>query len=365
MWISNRRTFLASCAGLAFGTGLPAARAEDTGLGALAAQSGRFFGASLTSFDLQQDDAYLRLLKDQCSVWVPEWQLKWGALVHDKTAEPDYAPVDAIVAAAKRLGKRVRGHTLIWHEHLPDFVAKLPSPEDWERYVAPHILSVAGRYRNDIFQWDVVNEAVEPRDGGADLMRRTPFYKMLGADYVSEAFRLAAEAAPNAKLYLNEYDVTYDESWQQKRRTGVLRLLDKLITAGVPIHGFGLQSHLNTKYAFSETVYRQFIGELEAMGLDIAITELDVREADTAGNRDIAARRQRSADEVDKILSVALDSPALTGVVTWGLSDSHSWLRSARQLPDNQGLPYDDTFSPTPMRMTLAKLFANARIRHD
>jgi len=182
---------------------------------------------------------------------------------------------------------------------------------------------------------------------------------------VAEAFRLAAEAAPNARLYLNDYDVTYDESWQEKRRTGVLRLLESLLTAGVPIHGFGLQSHLNTKYAFSEKVYRRFIAELEAMGLEVAITELDVREADTAGNRDVAARRQRAADEVDKVLGIALDSPAVTGVVTWGLSDSHSWLRAARQLPDNQGLPYDDTSSPTPMRMTLAKLFANARTRHD
>jgi len=299
MWSGNRRTFMAGCAGLALGAGLSAARAEDTGLGALAQQSGRFFGASLTSFDLQEDNAYLHLLKDQCSVWVPEWQLKWGALVHDKVTEPDVAPVDAIVAAAKRFGKRVRGHVLIWHEHLPDFVANLSSPEDWDRYVAPHILSVAGHYRNNIFQWDVVNEAIEPRDGGANLMRRTPFYKMLGPDYVAEAFRLAAEAAPNARLYLNDYDVTYDESWQEKRRTGVLRLLDNLITAGVPIHGFGLQSHLNTKYAFSEKVYRQFIAELEAMGLEIAMTEFDVREADTAGDRDIAARRQRAADEVD------------------------------------------------------------------
>lgn len=365
MWTTNRRTFLAGCAALAFGASASGARASGDGLGALAERSGRFFGAALTSAEVRDGGAYLGLLEDECSVWVPEWELKWGALVHEPTDEPNYAPVDVLVAAAKAAGKRMRGHTLIWHEHIPDWVAGLETNADWERDVAPHITSVAKHYADAFTQWDVVNEAIDPDDGGSDLMRRTPFYRMLGPDYVAEAFRLAAAAAPNGRLYLNDYNVCYDESWQEKRRKGVLKLLERLIGAGVPVHGFGIQGHLDTRFAFKERVLAKFIAALEDLGLEIAITELDVREADTAGGASIAARRQRAADEVEKVLAVVLDSPALSGVVTWGLADSYSWLRSARSIPDNQGLPYNDTLSPAPMRETLARLFAGAPTRHD
>jgi endo-1,4-beta-xylanase len=68
---------------------------------------------------------------------------------------------------------------------------------------------------------------------------------------------------------------------------------------------------------------------------------------------------------VERVLAVALDNAALTGVVTWGLADSQSWLRSTWSIPDNQGLPYDDGLEPTPMRTTLAAHFASARPRNS
>lgn len=356
----SRRALLAGMAALPF---IGSARAGDPTLADIAASHGRFFGSALTSYDLAANDDYVKVLLAQCDVLVPEWQLKWGALAPSIDAEPDFAHVDTIVETAGRLGKTLRGHTLIWHEHMPQGLADLTRSTDWDRYVVPHFERVLGRYTDDFFHWDVVNEAIEPRDGQADFMRDTPFFRMRGADYVAEAFRLAHDLAPNAKLYLNDYNICYADSWQNDRRTGVLRLLEKLVSADVPVHGLGIQGHLDTRFTFKESVFSDFLDEIVAMGLDLTITELDVREADESDALSIAARRQRAADEVSKVLSIALDYKAMKGVTTWGLADHHSWLRSARDLPDNQGLPYDDLMSPTPMRAALADLFSRSPTR--
>lgn len=331
----------------------------------MAGRSGRYFGSAITRADVVGGGPLAPLYDEECSVWVAAWEMKWGALVHSLGDTPDYDAADAIVATAARRGKRLRGHTLIWHEHLPAGAERLSTRTDWDRFVGPHVSSVAGRYRDAVFEWDVVNEAIEPDDNGADLMRRSPFYAMLGPDYVSEAFRLAAQAAPAARLYLNDDHVYYAEDWQERRRTGVLRLLERLIAAGVPIHGFGMQCHLDTRRHFDERVFRRFIKQLEGFGLTLAITELDVTEAPDAANRSIDERRRRASEEVRKVLAAALDSPALAGVVTWGLSDADSWLRHrSPEMATNQGLPFDDAYRPTPMRDMLVSLFASTRTRH-
>jgi len=359
----DRRAFLAACAVLP--TTLKAAAASSAGLGALAARSGRYFGAAVSTGILGDDSPFLGPLDRDCSVWVPEWQLKWGALTPSVGQPADFAAADSLIASAQAAGKRVRGHTLLWHEHLPTGIDGQSDRSTWNTLVVPHIRDVAGRFGEAIFEWDVVNEAIEPGDGGADLMRRTPFYAMLGPDYVAGAFRLAAAAAPSARLYLNEDHLYYADEAQQGRRTGLLRLLEKLVGAGVPVHGVGLQCHLDIRRRFDPQIFDRFLDEVTALGLSIAVTELDVREHDDAGRRSFAARRQRAADEVTKVLSPLFDRPALAGVTTWGISDADSWLRKGEPASDNQGLPYDDSFQPTPMRQALATLFASTRTRHD
>ena len=353
----RRRAVLGGIAALPL---VPLARAAEPSLAALAEKTGRYFGSALATDALDGGNAYGRLLSDECDVFVPEWQLKWGALMPDIGSNHDFSSVDRIVEAAQSAGKRLRGHTLLWHEHLPTGIAELSGAKSWDDVVVPHFETVLNHYPDQFFQWDVVNEAIEPRDGQPGSMRDTPFYRMLGEDYVVEAFRLAHALAPQARLYLNDYNVCYDEAWQQDRRSGILRLVERLLEQDVPLHGFGIQGHLDTRFAFDDRVFSQFLETLAGFGLELSVTELDVREADEAAGLDIAQRQQRSADEVQKVLSVALDQPALTGVTTWGLADSASWLRTARDLPDNQGLPYDAQLNPTPMRGALAALFAGA-----
>lgn len=357
----TRRGFLASC------LVAPAAPAlaASTSLGAAAARSGRYFGAAVTTSVIAADSPLLAPLKRECSVWVPSWQLKWRALAPSLGDALDFSAADALIKAAKEAGKRSRGHTVIWHEELPAGVDALATRTDWDRLVVPYVRSVMGRYRDAIFEWDVVNEAVNPYDGGTDLMRRTPFYRMLGPGYVAEAFKLAAEVAPKARLYLNEDHLYYDDDENEGRRTGLLKLLERLMTAKAPVHALGLQGHLDLSRRFVPRLFERFLDEVNGLGLDVAMTELDVREDEGARRLSLSKRRQRAADEVSRVLEPVFERTKLRGVTTWGLSDADSWLRQMDKGADNQGLPYDDGVRPTAMRGALASLFASARPLND
>ena len=88
------------------------------------------------------------------------------------------------------------------------------------------------------------------------------------------------------------------------------------------------------------------------LGLDITVTELDVKESESAAPT--AARDQKVADETRRYLDVMLAFPEVRGVVTWGLTDKFSWLSEQTPHGVNRGLPYDDAYSPKPMYWALA-----------
>ncbi|MBU1174396.1 MAG: endo-1,4-beta-xylanase [Alphaproteobacteria bacterium] len=360
--MTSRRAFIAGAlsapvlmrlGGLAFAAPLPR-------LGDLAKQKGLFFGAAITSEQVTAADGYAALLADQCGAYVAEWESKWGAIEWVR-GHREYDSVDTIVAAAKSGGKMLRGHTLLWHFQLPPWAddAVLGSSGAWDELVAPFIFETAKRYAGDIAQWDVVNEVIEPEWQEPDGLRVTPFLAMRGRGYIADAFHLAAAAAPDARLYINEYDLCYAEDDQEKRRAAMLALLERLIADGVPVHGLGLQTHLKIGRTFDASRYRAFLDDVAGLGLDLAITELDVGEGpDPKG--DTATRDRRNADEVRKVLEVAFEQKRLTGIVTWSLGDAVSYTRVSGESPDNRGLPFDEFLAPTAMHATLADLFAQA-----
>ncbi len=98
-----------------------------------------------------------------------------------------------------------------------------------------HIQTVVGRYKGRIGGWDVVNEALS-EDGS---MRQSPWYRIIGDDYLLKAFQFAHEADPHAQLYYNDYSLE-----NEAKRRGAINLIKKLKAAGAPITGIGLQGHM-------------------------------------------------------------------------------------------------------------------------
>lgn len=310
-----------------------------------ARQQGRYFGAALR-YDQIEDDARLHqaVLAD-CGSVTAEIHMKWDAL-NPEPGTWTTTGADRLAAFTRRSGLALRGHTLMWDQSTPEWAkARIRNDRDWS-LVADFIQTAVARYDDDVSEWDVVNEPID-----TDGLRRATFQRAFGDDYVSRALFEARAASPTARLLINDYGFDYDNPVEEGRRRSFLRLMERLKAQGAPLDGVGLQAHLDlSKGPLKAEILRPFLADLAGLGLSIAITELDVKEADT--RQPIAERDRRVADEVRRYLDIVLDEPAVRGITTWGLSDRHSWLNeeTASGAALNRGLPYDADLAPKPMR---------------
>ncbi|MDB5689978.1 MAG: hypothetical protein JWL91_1854 [Sphingomonas bacterium] len=335
----------------------------DTSLRAAAHAGGRIFGAAVQFEQLDNDPAFRKLVLAECDSLTPELVLKWAA-IHLAPGRFDLGPMDRLAGFARTHGKRIHGHTLLWHRSIPAWAGpEMAAPGGWN-VLQSFFTAVMQRYGDVVRYWDVVNEPVEPMDD-ADGLRRSPFLSAFGPDYVRRALETARACAPAAQLMINEYGLEYPDAEDEARRARLLRLLDDLRRRDVPLDGVGIQAHLRLdRGAIDQAALAQFFQELADRGLFLLITELDVREVDTS--RDFGRRDQRVAAATRAFLDVALDQPAVRGISTWGLSDRYSWLNEdgesgTRQPGGNRGLPYDSALRPKPLCRAMASSLRTKR----
>ncbi|MGG6296792.1 endo-1,4-beta-xylanase [Leptolyngbya sp. AN02str] len=331
-------------------------------LGDRARAKGLFYGSEVSIARLRDDTEYASSIAEECTAIVPGYEWKWRFIRPDPQSF-DFEKCDDMMDFATQHNLQVRGHTLVWYQSLPDWFEDYVTPANAESVLARHIETVAGRYAGKIYSWDVVNEAIEPYSNRADLFRKEPWLDLLGTDYVELAFRMAHEADPNALLTYNDYRLDFDTSYEDRRREGVMRLLERLTSRNVPIHAVGLQAHLNAHEfeTFNPEKLRSFLADIASMGLKIMITEMDV--IDQKLPADIATRDRVVASVYEDYLSVVLDEPAVAGVMTWGLSDRYTWLANEKAREDGlavRPLPLDSEFQRKPAWHAIARAFDNA-----
>jgi endo-1,4-beta-xylanase len=278
-----------------------------------AAASGRLVGAAVTASLLQSDPDYAPVLARHFNYVTAENELKWRSIEAER-GHRDYAAADQIVRFALSNGQSIKGHTLIWHEYVPDWFEALP-PDQARQAVESHIRATVGRYRGQIATWDVVNEAIE--DGGAGL-RDTPHLRKLGPDYIAMAFRLAHEVDADALL-------TYNDTAEGlgAKSDAVYALVRDLVQRGVPIGGVGLQMHLDVLTAPSPREIADNMRRLGELGLRVNISEMDVRIAGISGDPGRLEEQRRVYHDV---VAVCLAEPACDAVTFWGFTDAHSWI---------------------------------------
>src|SRR5260370_16218246 len=203
--------------------------------------------------------------------------MKWKSIEPAEGAF-DFAAADALVAFAKANHMRIRGHTLLWHEQNPAWLFKDSSGRDMTttaenkalllKRLENHIRAVVSHYKDDVYPWDVVNEVIDPKE--PDGFRRTLWFQITGTDYIDTAFRTAHKIAPNAKLYINDYDTT-----DPAKRRFLYNLVRDLKSRGVPINGVGHHMHSNIGYPSADAIV-ETVNMFSGFGLDNQITELDI-----------------------------------------------------------------------------------------
>ena len=140
-----------------------------------------------------------------------------------------------------------------------------------------HIEKVAGRYAGRMQSWDVVNEAVLVSDGRVDGLRESPWLKLIGEDYIEQAFRATREADPRALLVYNDYGIEGEDDDSRRKRAAVMLLLRRLRTRNVPLDAVGIQAHISAEGRYGSGL-RDFIAQSRALGLQVMITEMDVND---------------------------------------------------------------------------------------
>ena len=239
-----------------------------------AAQAGRLVGAAVYSSGLASDATYAGAAGRHFNSLTAEWEMKWDP-VQKSPGVFDFSGGDAIVAFAESRGMRVKGHALVWHGATPKWVESL-SPPELRIAFEDHIRTVAGHYRRRVYAWDVVNEAIDDSQAG---LRSTVFSRGLGPDYVAEAFRLARKADPDAQLVYNDYG----GEGLNRKSNDVYALVKDLKQRGL-VDGVGLQMHISAAGFPAVADIQANIQRLADLGLQVNISEMDVRVKDVAGD---------------------------------------------------------------------------------
>ncbi|MQY12602.1 hypothetical protein SRB5_27380 [Streptomyces sp. RB5] len=305
------------------------ASAADPTLQQVAASKGKFFGSASEVSSLNEAP-YAAILGTEFGQITPANSMKWENTERNQ-GQFTYSGGQSIVDFAQSHSQTVRGHTLVWHNQLPGWVSQLPASQ-----VRPamenHIANVAGHFAGDIYAWDVVNEAFN--DDGT--FRSSPFYNAMGKDYIAYALRAARAADPNAKLYINDYNI----DGMGAKSDAMYNLARDLKAAGVPLDGIGIQGHLAVQYGFPYQMQQNF-QRFADLGLDVAVTELDVR-------MQTPSTTQKLATQADYYRQVAAACAAVTrcvGITVWDFTDKYSWVPGTF---GGEGLacPWDDQLRP-------------------
>jgi endo-1,4-beta-xylanase len=301
-------------------------------------------GAALNRRQIFESDVRgAEIVKTHFNSITPENILKW-ALVHPEPTRYDFAASDRFVEFGEKNGMFIVGHTLVWHNQTPAWVFQDEKGNALDREtllkrMRDHIFTVVGRYKGRINGWDVVNEALN-QDG---TMRQSPWFKIIGEDYLVKAFQFAHEADPSAELYYNDYDLELPA-----KRAGGVELIKKLKAAGVPISGVGLQNHNQMEWP-SAADEDATITAFSSLGLKVHITELDVDVlprttkpgADYAVDDPVTPKLNPYVAGLPDAIQLALAKryaelfrvylkhrDAIERVTFWGVADGDSWLNN-------------------------------------
>lgn len=232
------------------------------------------------------------------------------------------------------------GHTLVWHSQLApwfplDSVGNNVTPDVLKERLRNHIHTMMGRYKGRVNGWDVVNEAI--LDDGT--YRPTPFYEILGEEYIPLAFQYAMEADPEAELYLNDYSMA-----SPAKRDRYVQIINDLRARGLRIDAIGMQGHMGMDYPdFAE--FEKSIEAFGATGAKVMITEWDMSALPTISrsanisdsvvyNTQFNPYPNGLPEDVDQAWNERMGqfmemfrkhSDVISRVTAWGTDDGMSW----------------------------------------
>jgi endo-1,4-beta-xylanase len=357
------------------GGGAPAGGTSGTGGGAggpiadsLSEKYASLFPVG-AAVDSQSYTTHAAVLRQHFNGITPENEMKFESL-QGTEGRFSYDAADRIVAFAEQNGMKIRGHALVWHTQNPSWLfvngsGGTVSPATLLTRMRTHISNVVQHFKGKVYAWDVVNEAIledgSYRTQNEEEGKQSRWYEILGESYIAEAFRAAHEADPDAKLFYNDF-----YNYIPAKRDGIYEMLRGLLEDGVPVHGVGLQGHLNLEPSSdaANQAYYQHVDQMEAaielyasLGLEVQVTELDVS-LYIPGVTYTSETFYTAATFTDELEAKQAEryraffemfrrqADKLTGVTFWGIADDNTWLSEFSSGRKDFPLLFDTSHEP-------------------
>lgn len=278
------------------------------------------------------NEAYVNLLKREMNSISPENAMKMDAISRGRK-QYDFSGADKIVDFALDNDMRVHGHALLWYYITPQWIKDFQGDkDDWIEIMEEYITDVVTHFKGKVTSWDVVNEAV---DDDGNIRSNDIWYQNIGEEYIALAFEAAHKADPDAILFYNDYGMV----WSKTRRDKICEMVVNLKKEGVPVHGIGLQMHINTDTPKENMTTS--LAAAAACGVYVHVSELDVAtnpsNSPTATYTRERAEKQKASYKAmfEAFGTIAQDKRY--GITFWGVADNHSWLSLRPDWP----LPFD------------------------
>ena len=279
--------------------------------------------------------------------------------IHPAEGVWNFEEADRVANFCRQNGIPLRGHNLCWHSQFCDWMftdkkGKPVSKEVFYKRLREHIHTVVNRYKDVVYAWDVVNEAISDQGFARPGEEPNPYrisrlYQLCVDEFIAKAFEFAHEADPDAILFYNDYNET-----DPGKRDRIYNMVKKMQEAGVPITGIGMQGHYNI-YGPSDEDIEAAIIKYSQLVKHIHVTELDIRVNEDMGGQlrfnqgnaqpipsYLAIQQQDQYNRVFKVLRKY--HQYIDNVTFWNLSDRDSWLGV-----NNHPLLFDENFKPKPV----------------
>ena len=261
---------------------------------------------------------------------VTENAVKWIDMEPER-GRVNFSVVDSMLAWAESEGIPLRGHNIFWGipNRVQEWLKPLPDAE-LRLVLRQRARTVAARYRDRMAEYDLNNE----------MIHANYYEQRFGPRITLEMAQWVKDVDPNAKLFLNDYDILTGN-----RLADYVKHIRGLLDMGVPIAGIGVQGHLHGD-SFDAVALRKALDELAQFKLPVRVTEFNFpgqRSKFYTGDRKAqltTEEEQAKAAAITEYYRICFAHPAVAGILMWGFWEGANWIP--------QSSMYKRDWTPTP-----------------